>query len=316
MKYTTLGIALHKKCNASCKTCCFSCNPNCEERLDVDLIKRFIRSTENDLNLSVISFTGGEPFLEYDILKELVSYTTKKGKIASCITNGFWANNTKDTYDILSELRILGLKQLSVSYDNYHKEFVSIQNIRNILNATQQLNIETSLGMVKNKDESINDLISELGDYIININIRISPCIPVGNAKRLFNNMNFIRNTKVKNLYCPYNGYMFMSFDGNIYPCCSHYVTATGLSIGNYKIINFQDSINLIKKNGLLYILRNYGFDFFIDIANKLHINIPNTVVQPCELCSVLFSEDNINKFYPYIKKKIEAIINKRKGDI
>ena len=64
----------------------------------------------------------------------------------------------------------------------------------------------------------------------------------------------------ISNLYCPYNGYMFMSFDGNIYPCCSHCVIATGLSIGNYKNINFPDTINLIKK--MLYILKNYGFDF------------------------------------------------------
>lgn len=39
--YDTLGFTIHRVCNASCSICCFSSNPSCEEKLDVNRIKEY-----------------------------------------------------------------------------------------------------------------------------------------------------------------------------------------------------------------------------------------------------------------------------------
>ena len=306
LEYTTLGVMIHKKCNASCEICCTESNVQCKEKLDIDLTKKFIYSTKNNRKLSTISFTGGEPFLELDILKNLISFTSNINKNPTCITNGFWASDYDFTYDTLKELKCLGLRQLSISYDNYHKEFVDAQNIINVLRVARTLNMPVFLGIIKTSGEKTGHLIDELGDDILNAYIQVAPCYPTGRAKKIFNEKDFIRNMGVEKLLCPYNGYMSVSYDGKIYPCCSQFALGTELYIGTYIDYDYIKVLDRIKKNGILYILRNFGFDSFANIAkNKLNIKIPDLVTSPCELCSIFFNKDTIHKFIPYVNEMI-----------
>ncbi len=68
-------------------------SPKCNESLEVNFIKKYIDSAVGDKYLRNISFTGGEPFLDYNLLLELVEYTTKKGFNATTITNCFWCHD-------------------------------------------------------------------------------------------------------------------------------------------------------------------------------------------------------------------------------
>lgn len=70
--YDTLGFTIHRVCNASCSICCFSSNPSCEEKLDVNRIKEYIDESESIKEIKTIAFTGGEPFLAYEVLTELI----------------------------------------------------------------------------------------------------------------------------------------------------------------------------------------------------------------------------------------------------
>ena len=312
MKYTTLGFTIHRKCSASCKMCCFESTPGCKEKLDTDSIKKYILSTKENTELAAISFTGGEPFLEYDILKDLIAFTSSNGKMPTCITNGYWASEYDITLEKLKELKTLGLKRLNVSYDNFHKEYVRIGNIINILNAAKYLGIPTFLGMVRSKNDNVGILIDELGDSLTNVNIQIYSCFPVGGAKKVLDESDYIRNIKSEHLSCPYNGYLAVSYDGKIYPCCSQLVVDTELFVGNYSDVDYANTLKKIKNNGILYILRNYGLDFFIDVAKKeLSIDVPGFVTSPCELCAIFFTKDNINKFYPFVKEKIDTLLKK-----
>ena len=46
MPYRTLAFAIHKKCTASCKHCCFECNPNSPEKLNVERVKEYINESK------------------------------------------------------------------------------------------------------------------------------------------------------------------------------------------------------------------------------------------------------------------------------
>ena len=309
MKYTTLGFTMHKKCNATCKICCFESSPTCKEKLDIDLIKKYILSTKENKELKTISFTGGEPFLEYESLKDLIKFTSENGKVATCITNGYWATTYEETLEKLGKLKSLGLKRISVSYDNFHKEFIDVKNIRNILNATKILSIPTALGMVKINDGSIGELINELGNSLTNVSTNIYSCFPAGRARKELNEADFIRNLISEHQSCPYNGNVVVSYDGKIYPCCSQLVVETELSVDNFSESDYTTTLRKIKNNGILYILRNYGLDFFVDIAKgELSMDVPEFISSPCELCAMFFTKENIDKFYPFVKDKINTL--------
>lgn len=67
----TVAINLDSKCNASCDHCCFACSPTSTMRMQKEYIRELVNEFAINKTIHVISFTGGEIFLDYPFLKEL-----------------------------------------------------------------------------------------------------------------------------------------------------------------------------------------------------------------------------------------------------
>lgn len=309
MNYEALGIMLTRKCNASCNICCISCTPECTERLDVEKVKAYIASTKDTPTIKGISFTGGEPFLYYKSLKELVIYASNIGKQVTVMTNGFWASNYEFTLRRLKELRKIGVKTLGISYDEFHSEFIPPQNIKNILRAANFMSFPISINTIQLKGSSMGKLMDTLGEYIVDTRILPFSCNPVGKAKEHIPNEQFIRNTSSKGCHCRRNNTFTIDYKGDIYPCCSPYIFETQFNVGNYNDQDAPTTLKRLKNNHILYMMQIFGFDYFIEIAkSKLNMYIPEYVISSCELCSLFFSKDNIFKFYPYVYETLEEL--------
>lgn len=309
MKYNTLGFALHRKCNASCKMCCFECNPRSTEELDVTRIKEYIDESKDIDEIKIISFTGGEPFMDYEKLIDLVMHSSKCNKKVACITNAYWAKDYETAYKMLYRLKEAGLSKMNISHDAYHKEFVSTDYVKNALYAMRDLGIPVTVGMIRTKNEDVGKTINDLGDALYASNLQVFPCYPSGGALKAFDNEQFDRTIKSEHLRCIYDGNFVVAYDGTIYPCCSQIVVETGLSIGNCYQIDLKDALKKLKNNSLLYFLRTKELDFFIDFAkSQLNIEIPSYVTNPCEICSILFKKENLDYFIPYILDQVKAI--------
>lgn len=310
MKYKTLGFTLFRKCNANCDICCFESSPSCKERLDKELIKRYIDSAVGDENLQSISFTGGEPFLEYNLLLELVEYATEKGFNVNLITNCFWANTKEIAIERLAVLKKKGLKRMNVSFDQFHNEYVNEKNAVNVVKACSELSIPVVIGMIAKKDTNIGEIINKLEDGVLNSGLMVYPVLPVGGAIKNIKAEDYIKykleNTSLK---CQYDGNIVVRYDGKIHPCCNQCVVDTELIVGDYAEEGYSDTLYSIKNNGILYILRNFGLTPFVTYAtNVLHIPLPKYVTSACELCRLFFSKENIDKFYPMVKECIEKM--------
>lgn len=308
MCYDTLAFTLHRTCNASCSICCFSSDPDCKEKLNIKRIKEYIDEAKDIDQIKTISFTGGEPFLDYDNLIELVYYAYVANKRITVITNGFWATDYEKTFEMMYRLKQCGLKHLSLSHDLYHKEFIKTENIKNILKVAAKLNIPTSIAIAKMKNEEVGKIIDEIGSDIYTASLKVGPCLPIGRATNNFSNEDFDRTLKSKDAKCMYGKNLAVCYDGTIYPCCSQVVIETGLGIGNFEDISLKDALKKLKNNALLYFLRNSNMDFYTNFAKeKLKMEIPDYVVNPCELCAILFKNDNLNMFYDYVIENIKS---------
>ena len=76
-----------------------------------------------------VIITGGEAFLYYDTVLEIVHAAAELGMspIKSVQTNGFWCTSDDRVREWLSGLREAGLKGIYFSCDPLHQEYVPIE---------------------------------------------------------------------------------------------------------------------------------------------------------------------------------------------
>jgi hypothetical protein len=81
-----------------------------------------------------IHITGGEPFLYWDRLQQILEQAKKLnlGKVDLIETNGFWAADEGTIKERLKILDELGMLRLKISTDPFHQEYVDIEPVRRL----------------------------------------------------------------------------------------------------------------------------------------------------------------------------------------
>jgi len=168
--------------------------------------------------------------------------------------------------------------------------------------------MRTSIQSVILKDDNNYDWIDQIGKELVDVPINFIGCDPVGRAKKLIKSHKFIREDDINGCVCRKGGAFTVSYDGKVWPCCCPYVFSLNISVGNIydDIKTVQDALNNLEKNIILKILRNKGFDFFVEIVkeHKL-VEIPDKIISSCELCQMFFNPLMLKKMQPFIIEKL-----------
>jgi MoaA/NifB/PqqE/SkfB family radical SAM enzyme len=88
-----------------------------------------------------IHITGGEPFLYWDRLVEILREAKKHnlGPVDMIETNGFWAVGEGIIKDRLKLLDEIGMSRLKISCDPFHQEYVDIEPVRRLAHIAKEL---------------------------------------------------------------------------------------------------------------------------------------------------------------------------------
>jgi len=88
-----------------------------------------------------IHITGGEPFLYWDHLQEILEQAQKQnlGKVDLIETNGFWATSEKIVRQRLKRLDELGMNRFKVSTDPFHQQYVDIEPVRRLADIASEI---------------------------------------------------------------------------------------------------------------------------------------------------------------------------------
>lgn len=149
-----VGLLLTYRCNAECRHCFFKCSPSRTEVMPHQTAQHVINEASS-LGADWVSFSGGEPFLEYDLLKELITFSSGKGLKTEVVTNGFWGQTREEAQKTLTPLIEAGLDVLNLSVDNYHGEYVPFESVRNAYWAAVDLGLKIVLMVSMGKDSGI-----------------------------------------------------------------------------------------------------------------------------------------------------------------
>ncbi|MEM3750349.1 MAG: radical SAM protein, partial [Candidatus Jordarchaeales archaeon] len=195
------GILLSYKCNVSCRHCMYACSPKWkgdwiseEDALRVlSQLAEEIRGKYSNPEVVGINygfhFTGGEPFLKFDLLLELVEASSKLGLPSTFVeTNCFWCRSDEATMRKMEELREAGLKGILVSVNPFIVESVPFERTeravriglevfdRNVI-IYQKLFFELFRGMGLKGTISFENFLEEAGGVL-----RYAELIPAGRA--------------------------------------------------------------------------------------------------------------------------------------
>lgn len=291
----SVGINFDSKCNARCAHCCVSSSPDATANLDDDTVDRILDELLAEPRVRSIGLTGGEPLIRRARTTVIIARITASGRSVSCVTNGFWGVTPRAADRVLAELEAAGLRELTLSYDDFHAPYISVSRIRNILLASHDRRVRVVLNMCVSTTNDSNDLLEQLGDSIHGIQVTKFPVVPAGEARGLAETEFPRRPITTGMLHCPGNQVIFHN-DGLIYPCCAPPVFDTRMTLGRVGEQTFATAVDRFERNALLGIMQREGFQWFIDAIRRVDPDAPaatvTEVVSACELCSLIFRDE------------------------
>ena len=131
--WTSMGLLLTYRCPAQCEFCYYNCGP---EKSGLMSVENAIAAWQGLICLAgehaKIHITGGEPFLYWEHLQQLLIAADKLslGPVDTIETNAYWAQNRTEIIERLGFLNSHNVRRLKISYDPFHAEFVDFDSVK------------------------------------------------------------------------------------------------------------------------------------------------------------------------------------------
>lgn len=133
-----IAIITTYKCTASCRHCMMNSSPRRKEKLSsvtiCETVKKFL--TEGS-PLELVIFTGGEATLLKDDLLDSIAFCSENDLKTRLITNAWWASTEKRAVETVESFCEAGLSEINFSADDYHQQYVKLDNIKNAWEASK-----------------------------------------------------------------------------------------------------------------------------------------------------------------------------------
>lgn len=247
-----LSIFYTNNCNIICEHC-FLGEQNEKHRMSNSMLKNILIQSK-ELEISTISFTGGEPLLYWNDIHKVLQTVNLKNKKLTVSTNAFWANTGEAADNMCLNLCENHITQLEVSCDEYHTKYIPIQNTINLINSAKKFGLSVKIVMSVSNDLSYLSIYSKLIKHISPERIIIQRVALFGNAKQNSINTN-IDLEKFKGVKCNQVLNPCITYSGNIYACCGPCIvlgTNNVLYLTNINKESLKSAVNSMLKNNII----------------------------------------------------------------
>lgn len=262
-----------------------------------------------------VGITGGEPFLFFDEVLQIVRYASERGLPVRCITNGFWATSEARAAVALERLKAAGLCFLGLSADSFHQEHVPLENVKRVLRLCREIGLRTSVNVAVTRHSwRLSDLLVELGDCSQEAYFHEILCLPTGRAGISLARTEFFDVPGIPMGRCAFMGVLMVLPDGDVYPCCSAGGMTRPLLMGNVASETLREMVDKSSKNFLYSLLEWYGPACFVPAIEEEGLGhmLDTAYVNECHLCYEILSNPELAEIAVKVVKHEEILHLKR----
>jgi hypothetical protein len=190
------GLLLSYKCTAACRHCMYACSPAWQadwiteadlEQILGQLAGKIQPSPYGPANISLshgLHFTGGEPFLNFDLLCKALEISSGLNIPSLFVeTNGYWCTGDQSTREKLLILRSKGLSGIMISVNPFYLEYVPFERTERAIRVSMEI-------------FGYNAIVYQLEYYRRFKVLGIKGRIPFEQYLKLENRVDFARNTE------------------------------------------------------------------------------------------------------------------------
>jgi MoaA/NifB/PqqE/SkfB family radical SAM enzyme len=287
-----LGILLTAKCNISCRHCCNDSHPRNIGAVAFDDAARLIESAREIPSIREIGISGGEPFLFYELLCQVVEFAASLGFSSSVTTNGFWVRSPL-ALPRLETLRASGLKAIHISTSAFHQEFIDLATVCDAARIARDADLAVTINIVSSAALTPERIRLELGELCNSVSIVVMPCLPAGRGASAVSEVEFARALDVPHGNCrEHFKKLAIDISGDVYPCCSPGGFTPPLRMGNVYAQSLRSIYHSAADSRLLAILESVGPSFFLPFLRAASPSppLPERFSDQCHLCHEILS--------------------------
>ncbi len=130
-----LGIILSYRCKARCKHCLYACGPGWEETMTLDDVREAVEATKLWTHRFRIHLTGGEPFLDFDLLIRATEIVAKRDVPQFVETNASWCADGEEVREKFTALKNAGMGSILISCSPFQSETIPLSRVATAIKA-------------------------------------------------------------------------------------------------------------------------------------------------------------------------------------
>lgn len=247
-----------------------------------------------------VSITGGEPFLDFELLRGALETVGELGLRARIVTNSFWAATPDRAISKLTELKKHGLTEISLSYDAMHASYVKRSAVENAFRAATDLGLKVVVSHVADNgdlNKSLDSALLEIAAKKDEVTLAMAGyTVPSGRALENRTESSY-SYASIKESHNRLSAPCFQVTrepivvpGGDVFPCCSP-STATDVGFRDaYKVGNLgQDSLRRIldqlEADPLFNAIMIHGPKWVYERTSAVSNSDTDKFINICDLC-------------------------------
>jgi len=255
-----------------------------------------------------ISFTGGEPLLAEDLLRQLSGEAIAAGMECTVVTACHWARTPEQARDVIA--RLPDIRRWHLSMDRYHVEYLPLDHVAHAAQAAVDLGRDALIRAsvpdppTDEDEQLLRDVVSRLPPAV---ELAVQPVKRVGRATALPLGLPSQSATATQLspraawIPCMTTGPLVLA-DGGVRPCCSS--LADGVADHPFRMPS-ADELGMVgayrawRDDPLLKLVRAVGFAPVFDwvVEGSGAPPLPALVpAHPCDQCTLLWKTPGASK--------------------